>query len=51
LEDGRKLQFEELRVMYCSSDTYLNDQIKSDEMGRVCGMYGTEETSLLGGEA
>ena len=47
----RKLHYEELQDIYCSSDTYLNDQIKSDEMGRVCGMYGTEEECLHGGEA
>jgi hypothetical protein len=44
----RKLHYEELHDMYCSSDTYLNDQIK---MGRVCGMYGTEGKCLYGGEA
>jgi hypothetical protein len=47
----RILHYEELHDMYCTSDTYLSDQIKSDEMGRVCGMYGTEENCLQGGEA
>jgi len=47
----RKLHYEELHGMCCSSDTYLNDQIKSDEMGGVCGMHGTEEKCLKGGEA
>jgi hypothetical protein len=47
----RKLHYVELHDIYCSSDTYLNDKIKSDEMGRICSMCGTEEKCLQAGEA
>jgi hypothetical protein len=46
--DWRKLR-NELFVLH--TKYYLGDQIKDDEMGWTCGMYGREETCIeFGGE-
>jgi hypothetical protein len=39
----RKLRKEEPHDLYCSQNATYNDQIKENEMGWTCGMYGEEE--------
>jgi hypothetical protein len=45
--EWRRLQNEGLHDLYSSLNTY-GDQIKKQEMGRVCGQHGREERCIQG---
>jgi hypothetical protein len=42
----RRLHSEELHNLYTSPNVVLGDQIKGDEMGRICNMHGRDEKCI-----
>jgi len=50
--EWRRLHNEELNDLYCYTEIYSGDQIRKNEMGGPCSMYGIEERCIqsFGGE-